>query len=180
MRPLTSKDGDLLSRFNNINDTDANTSMKNNSLNDRLINSHSVAVNRRKIGGQLPLEHIFGFCKTFRKVNKNLGFHLTFKTPELPDIMFTSIGKDINVTINSLYLLVLIIIPNTDTHVMFHESFKNTYKITYDSGYTERKLSTDGNEFHVDIGNPQQVNSPKSLIASFETADRIGAPKKKN
>ena len=94
--------------------------------------------------------------------------------------MFSSIGKDINVTNNSLYFLVLILIPNTDTQVMFHESFKNTYTITYDSWYTERKFSTDGNELHVDIRSPKQLNSPKYLIASFQTADRIGAPNKKN
>ena len=50
MRTLTSKDGDLLSYFDNINDTDENTSMNNNSLSDRLINSHSVEVNRGKKG----------------------------------------------------------------------------------------------------------------------------------
>ena len=79
MRALTSKDGDLLSNFDNINDTEANTSMNNNSLNNRLINSHSVEVNRRKIKGQLPLDYIFGFCKLFKKITKNLEIHLTFK-----------------------------------------------------------------------------------------------------
>ena len=34
MRSLTIKDGDLLSYFDNINDTDENTSMKNNSIKD--------------------------------------------------------------------------------------------------------------------------------------------------
>ena len=28
---------------------------------------------------KLPLEHIFSFCETFKKIDKNLGFHITFK-----------------------------------------------------------------------------------------------------
>ena len=64
--------------------------MNSNSLNDRLINSHSDAVNRGKIKGHLPIEHFFGFCKTFKKITKNLGFHFTFKTADLQNIIFTS------------------------------------------------------------------------------------------
>ena len=37
---------------------------------------------------------------------------------------------------------------------------KKNHTITYDSWYTERKPSTDGNEFHVDIGSAQQIISP--------------------
>ena len=40
MRSLTNKDGDLLSYFDKIIDTDENASMNNNSINDRLIISH--------------------------------------------------------------------------------------------------------------------------------------------
>ena len=107
MRSLTSKDGDLVSYFDNINDTDGNTSMNNNSLKDRLINSHSVEVNRIKIKSHLPSEHLFGLCKTLKKVTTNLGFHLTFKTADRQNIIFTSIANDIDVTIISLYLYVL-------------------------------------------------------------------------
>ena len=82
-------------------------------------------------------------------------------------------------TVNSLYLFVPILIPNTETQVMFNESNKNSYISTCDSWYTERKLSTDGNELQVDFGAAQHVNSPKSLVASFQAADRIAAPDKK-
>ena len=102
------------------------------------------------------------------------------KTNDLQSIIFTTIATDINVTINSVCLFVPIIIPNTDTQVMFNESIKNNYAITYDAWYTERKLSTVGNELQVDIGKAQHFNQPKYLIASFQTADRIAAPNKKN
>ena len=98
----------------------------------------------------------------------------------MEDIIFTTLGNDINETINSLYLYVPAIILNTETQVMFNQSIKNNYTITYDSWYTERKLSTNGNELQVDIGSAQHVNSPKYLISAFQTANRIATPNKTN
>ena len=63
MRVLTSKDGDLLSNFDKIDETPEGSN--NTSLRHMLINNHTVEANRGKVKGQLPLEHIFGFCKTF-------------------------------------------------------------------------------------------------------------------
>ena len=62
MRALTSKDGDLLTHFDNIDETQNGSN--NTSLKQMLINSHTEA-NREKIKGHLPLEHIFVFLKTF-------------------------------------------------------------------------------------------------------------------
>ena len=181
MRSLTSKDGELLTYFDkNTVDDDTNATMNNVSLNDRLIISHSVVVNRGKIKGQLPLEHIFGFCKTLKKITKNLGYHLIFKTADLQDIIFTTFAKDINVTVKNLHLYVPILILNSDTHVMFIGSIKNNYTITFDSWYTERKYSTDKNELQVDIGRAQHINSPDYLFVAFQTANRTGVPNKAN
>ena len=166
MRSLTSKDGDLLSHFDKFNDGDTNYSINNTSLKQIFIDNHTLPVNSGKIEGQLPLEHVFGFCKTFKKITKNLGFHITIKTNDLQHNTFTTLANDINVTLNSLYLFVPIITPNTDTQVMLNESIKNNYTITYDSWYTERKIVTDGNEFQVDIASFQKANSPKYLIAA--------------
>ena len=88
-----------------------------------LINNHDLA-NRGKIKGQLPLEHIFGFCKSFKKITKNLGFHIKFRTADLQDIIFTSVEDNINVAINRLYLYVPTLIPNTETQLMFNESIQ--------------------------------------------------------
>ena len=91
MRLVSSRDGDLLSQFDNINEeigaNEAATSdnIRETSLNKLLITNHEAA-NRCKIKGQHPLEHIFGFCKTFEKVTRNLGFRITFKTANLQDI----------------------------------------------------------------------------------------------
>ena len=177
MRMLTSKDGDLSSYF----DKNGESVLDNdNPLKKILINNHAVEANKGRIKGQLALEHIFGFCKTFKKITKNLGFHLIFKMNDLQDIVFSTIADDINVTINSLYLYVPQLIPNTQTQLMFNESIMNNYTITFDSWYTERKISNDGRELQVDIGSAQHINSPKYLISAFQTADRTTPNKNAN
>ena len=64
MRVLTSRDGDLLSQFDNISEGNTNDDIDCTSLKSTLINNH-VAGNKCRIKGQVPLEHIFGLCKTF-------------------------------------------------------------------------------------------------------------------
>ena len=102
-----------------------------------LIDNHEEDANRGNIKAQLPLEHFFGFCKTFKKVTKNLGFEITFKTTNLQHIIYTSIadGTQINVTINSLYLYVPFLIPSTENLLMFIESIQNNYPIFFDERY---------------------------------------------
>ena len=85
MRLLTSKDGDLSSYF----DKNGESVLDNdNLLKQILINNHALEVNKGKVKGQLALEHIFRFCKTFKKITKNLGFHLLFRMNDLQDIIF--------------------------------------------------------------------------------------------
>ena len=115
MRSLTSKDGDLLSHFDNNNEGSTAVDFSSTPIKQMLFGNHTVEVNRGKLKSQLPLEQIFGFCETFEKISKNLGFHLTLKTNDLKNNNFTTIATDINVTINSLYLFVPILSPNTET-----------------------------------------------------------------
>ena len=91
MRSISNKDGDLLSQFDNINEKDIPVLERLEDLpppvrdtphQKMLINNHTDA-KKGKIKGYLYLEDIFGFCKTFKKVTKTLGFHLTFKTNDL-------------------------------------------------------------------------------------------------
>ena len=98
----------------------------------------------------------------------------------LQDIVFTTLPNDITVTINSLYLFVPSLIPNSETQVIFNEAIMNNYTITFDSWYTERKISNDGRELQVDIGSAQHINSPLYLITAFQTTDRTTANKAVN
>ena len=177
MRLLTSKDGDLSSYFDKNGESVLDI---DNPLKQTLINNYAVEVNKGRVKGQLALEHIFGFCKTFKKITKNLGYHLIFKMNDLQDFIFTTIADDINVTIISLYLYVPQLIPSTGTQVMFNEAIMNNYTITFDSWYTERKISNDGRELQVDIGSAQHINSPKYLISAFQTNARTTPNKASN
>ena len=58
MSVLTSKDGDLLSQFNNINEGNEDAVFSSTSLKRMLMNNRDLG-NKGKIKGQLPLEHIF-------------------------------------------------------------------------------------------------------------------------
>ena len=176
MRFLTSKDSDLSSCFYKSGESALNDK---NVLKRILIKNHIDAIKGR-YRVRLEFEHIFGFCKTFRKITKNLGFHITCKTANLQDFFLTTIATDVNITINNLYLQVPILIPNTQTQVMSRESITNIYTINFDSWYTARKISSDGRELQVDIGNAQHINSPKYLIGAFQTQNRIGNPNKAN
>ena len=126
------------------------------------------------------MEHIFGFCKTLKKITKSLESHLTFKTANLQDIILTTIASDINVTINNLYLNVPILIPNTQTQVLFNESVMNNYTITFVSWFTERKTSSDGRKIQVAIGSALHIILPKNLIGVSHTQSRIGVPNMAN
>ena len=183
MRAISNKDGDLVSQFDNIieNDipvlnrlADLPVQIRDTPHQKMLINNHTEA-NRGKIKGYLYLEDIFGFCKTFKKVTKNLGFHLQFKTNDLQEIIYTSMTDDIDVTINKLYLYVPNLIPSVETQLMFNEATQNNYKISYDEWFTERGIISD-TITQLDIGSSQNVQSPKYLIGAHQTKDRIDAP----
>ena len=111
---------------------------------------------------------------------KSPGFHLKFKMNDLQDIIFTTIADNINVTLNSLYLYVPKLVPSTATQVMFDESIMNNYTFTFDSWYTESKISNDGRELQVDIDSAQHINSPKYLISAFQTNARTTPNKASN
>ena len=178
MRLLTPKNGDLSSCF----DKSGESALKDNNLLKRiLINSH-INANKGKYKGRQKLEHIFGFCKMFKKITKSLGFHLTFNTANVQDIIFTTIATDIIVKINNLNLYVRSLIKNTQTKVLFNEPVMKNYTITFDSWHTERKISNDGRELQVDIGSAEHNNSPnpKHPIGVFRTQNRIGVPNKAN
>ena len=70
MKLITSKDGDLLSCFDNLKENN----IDNTSLKQVFINNHVIEGRKRKIEGYLELEHIFGFCETFKKLLKTKDF----------------------------------------------------------------------------------------------------------
>ena len=184
---ISNKDGDLLSQFGSINKNgfpdlerlaDLPPQFKSTPHQKMLINKHTNA-NKGKIKGYLYLEDIFGICKSFQKVTKNLGFHVMLKTAKLKDIIYTSMTDDINVTIKDLYLYIPNLIPSVETQLKFNEATQNNFRISYDDYYTERRVISDLLIQH-HIGSAQQVNSPKYLICAHQTKDRTDTPNKNN
>ena len=100
-----------------------------------------------------------------------MRFHLTFKTNDLQNIIYSSMADDINVTIINLYLYVPNLMPNIETQVMFNEATQNNYKISFDEWYTQRRIISDAIT-QLDIGTSQHVNSPKYSIGAHQTRIR--------
>ena len=84
---------------------------------------------------------------------------------------------DINVTNNNLYLYVPNLIPSVEPPVMFNEATQNNYKISYDEWFTERRVISDMIT-QLDIGSPQNVQSPKYLIGAHQTRARADTANK--
>ena len=104
---ITNKDGVFLSQFDNINEkgipvpeklADLPPKFRSTPHQKMLINSHTDG-NKGKIEGYLYLEDILGFCKNFKKVTKNLGFHLKLKTAYSQGSIYTSMTDDVKVTL---------------------------------------------------------------------------------
>ena len=76
LRLLTHKDGDLSTYFDNIDET--RTGIVNTSFKHLLFINHTNDDNKCKIKGHLTLEHIFGFCKMFKKISRS-WIRSTFK-----------------------------------------------------------------------------------------------------
>ena len=186
MKVISNKGDDLLTQFDKINEndipllerlTDLPPQIRTTPDHKKLIDNHLDA-NKGKIKGYLYLEDIFGFCKTFKKVTKKLGFHLMFKTANLQDIIYTTMADDRNVTINSLYLYIPNLIPSVETQLMFNEATQNNYKISFDEWYTGRRIISDLLIQH-DIGSAQNVIQPKYLICAHQTNLKTTTPDKK-
>ena len=136
MRLITIEYGDILSRFDKIEENN----IDNTSLKQKLFNNHDVDANRGRNRSHLPLEHMLGFCKTFQKITENLGFHFKFKTAELQVFIYATLGVDNETKINIFYLFLPAFKPSAETQAMFYESIKISRNISIDSWYTGRKV----------------------------------------
>ena len=132
MRLVTQKDGDLSTFFDIIDESEAG--IDNSSIKQTPINNHT-AYNRCIVRGHLPLEYIFGFCKSFEKITKGLGFELDLRTSNRKRvILYTTLADDYdNVTINYTSLSIPKIIPSPETQVHFDEAISKTFTLSFES-----------------------------------------------
>ena len=88
MKLISKKDDDFLSQFGNIKENDIPLLERLAELppqirstpHQKMLIDNNTDPNKGKFKGHLYLEDIFGFCESFKKVTKNLGFHIMFKT----------------------------------------------------------------------------------------------------
>ena len=174
MRLVTQKDGDLSTYFDIIDESEDEINIS--SLRKILMDNHTEA-NRGLIRGHLPLEYIFGFCKSFKKLSKGLGFELVLRTSNRKqDILYTTLGdNDVNVTINSISLFIPQIIPSPEKEVFFNEDISQTFTLSYESWTRDRKPVDTAREFQEDISSASNINSPLYLIAAHQKTQRLDA-----
>ena len=165
---LTHKYGDRSSFFDKIDERE--NGIHNSSLKILLTNSHTNDDKKRKIKAQLPLEHIFGFCRTFKKKTEGLGFGLQIKTSfEKQNIIYTTLGgTDVNVTNSSIHLYILSLMLSREQQQVSNESNKKTFKLSCEYWVTVRVPVNTGNENQLDVWSASKINVPLYLIAALE------------
>ena len=55
--------------------------------------------------GQLPVDHIFGFCRLFKKIIKQIGFHLTVNKADLEVIIYITFANDFSIKIDEFFYM---------------------------------------------------------------------------
>ena len=172
---VTQKDDDLSTYFDIIDENE--TGINNFPLKQVLINNHTED-NRGIIRGHLPLEYIFGFCKSFLKITKGLGFQLDLRTSNRKrDILYTTLGdNDANVTVIIISLFVPQIIPSPATQVYFKEAIFKSFTLPYKSWTTDGKPVDTAEEFQLDISSASNINSSLYLVAAHQHTQRLDPP----
>ena len=120
-RLLTQKDGGLASYFDKIEKREAG--MTNSPLKHMPNDNHTNEENKGKIGANLPLDRNFGFCETFKKRTKGLGFELRLQTSnEKQSFIYTTLGDNhVKVTVKSLYLYTPSLFPSPGQHFLLNQ-----------------------------------------------------------
>ena len=146
------------------------------------IDSHSNDDNKGNIRANLPLEHTFGFCKTFKKLTKDLGFQLQLKTSdEKQNIIYTTLGgNDVNVTINSIYLFIPSLVPSPEQQQIFNESITQSFTLSFDLWVSDRKPVNTGNEYKLHIGSASKINALLYLLSAHQKTQRDNPAKSPN
>ena len=85
-----------------------------------IIDSHTNEDNKGETRANLPLEHIFGFCKNFRKITIGLGFELKPKTANEKQNIFT---QPLVVMFLMWLLTVYIFIYQVLSHLLSNKNF---------------------------------------------------------
>ena len=70
------------------------------------------------------------------------------------------------VKVDKLYLSVWWFFPDAETQIMFHDSYKVSFTLSFISWFNDKKAIHIELEHQVDIGLAHEVNSPEYLIVT--------------
>ena len=68
--------------------------------------------------------------------------------------------------------------PDAQRQIMFKDSIKNSFTLSFHSWSTDRKTVRTQLEYQVDISSAQNINSPKYLNVAHQTETWVGVSKK--
>ena len=89
------------------------------------------------------------------------------------NIIYTTLGgKDVNVTIISIYLYIPSFVPSADQQQYFNETIRQNFTLSFDAWVTDRKPVNTGNEDQLDIGSASNINLPLYLIVAHQKTQR--------
>ena len=81
---------------------------------------------------------------------------------------------------DNLFLYVPIINPDAEIHILFNDSNRKSFTLSFDSWSTDRQTVDTQLEYQVDNGSAQILNSLKYLLVAHQTAARTGNQNKAN
>ena len=138
MRVLSRRIGELPSHFDKNGDF---ADRKDKSSLKQMFIEHQISnVKKRTKSGQLASEHIFGFCKTFQKNTKGLGFQITLKTRSLQDKVHTTLSNNKTVNVDNINLFVPLFLPDDETQSSFTDSIKSSFTLSLDEWVFDRRV----------------------------------------
>ena len=135
-------------------------------------NNHNVAAIEGKIIGQLSIKRYFGFCKSSMKITKGLRFHISIKTGDKQDNIYTTFAKNNIVKIDNISLIVPTILPGAKTQKFFKGSIRISFTLSVREWVSDKKFVNSDLVYQVDASSSHLLNSPKYGILAYQTAAR--------
>ena len=108
------------------------------------------------------------------KIIKELEFELELRTStKKQNIFYTLFDEIVNVTISSLSLHIPTFLPSSEIHMIIEDAYQKTFTLSFESLTKDRKPSTTGKQFQLDIQSSSVVNAPLFFIAAHQKTERI-------
>ena len=102
------------------------------------------------------------------------------KTADLQDNIYTTLGDNNTVNFDNLFLVVPITNPDAQKQIMFKDSSKDRFALSFNSSSNNRKTIDTQLENQAKICIAQNITIPRYLTVAHQTATSIGVPNKTN